>query len=105
MTSDYIQIRGQRAARWIKEPVVDGIGIGTANQPQRRHVVGRRHPGVGRMELILPPTPLQLGRDRIDPLGDDEHRTVRSLCEEIAQRPLEAPRQHDALAFLRDERK
>src|SRR5439155_10570767 len=32
--ADQIQIGRQRAARWIKEALVDGIGVGTANELQ-----------------------------------------------------------------------
>src|SRR5256885_10646569 len=47
-------------------------------------------------ELIAPSPPLQLGGDLVDPFGDDQDGAVGGLCEEIPQRPFEAPRQHDA---------
>ena len=56
------------------------------------------------MELVRPPATRQLGRDLVDPLGDDEHRSVHRLRQEVAHRPVEAPRQHDALPVLRHER-
>ena len=103
MTPDHVRVRRQSAARRIEEARIDRVGIRAADQPQRRHMVGRRHACVRRMELIAPTVPLQLGGDRVDPFGDDEHRSVGGLRQEIAQRPLQAARQDDALTFLRDE--
>src|SRR5712664_514146 len=64
-----------------------------------------RHARVRRMELIGPAATAELGRDLIDPLGDDQYGAVHRFREEIAQRPLEAPRQDDAVALLGNERK
>jgi hypothetical protein len=57
------------------------------------------------MKLVGPAMPAELCRDLIDPLGDQEHRPVGGLCEEIAQRPLQAPGQYHALAILGNEGK
>src|SRR6266404_2330440 len=63
-----------------------------------------RHARVRRVKLTAPAAARELRRDLVDPLGDDQDRAVGRLGEEIAQRPLEAPRQDYALAFLGHER-
>src|SRR5712664_232089 len=63
-----------------------------------------RHARVRRMELIGPAAAAELGRDLIDPLGDDQYGAVHRFREEVAQRPLEAARQHYSVALLSDER-
>ena len=55
------------------------------------------------MKLIRPAAAAQLGRDLVDPLRHDQNGASGGLCEEIAQRPLEAPRQYHSLPFLGDE--
>jgi hypothetical protein len=83
---------------------VNGVRIGTPDEAKRRHVVGRHHSRVRGVELIGPSVPCQLRRDLVNPLGDDEHGSVGGLGEEIPHRPVEAPRQYDALPVLGDER-
>jgi hypothetical protein len=55
------------------------------------------------VELITPPVTLELSCDRIDPLGDNENWTLTRFREKVAKRPIETPREHDALVFLRHE--
>src|SRR6266850_5750126 len=100
---DTIEIGRQRAARRIEEATIDGVGVGTADETQGCDVMRRRHPRVRRVKLIGPAAPAELGRDLVDPLGHDQDGAVGGLGEEIAQRPLETPRQDDALALLGDE--
>jgi hypothetical protein len=57
------------------------------------------------MELPRPSTARQLGRDRVDPLGDDQYRSIDSFREKVSQRAVETARQHDSLAILSDEGK
>jgi hypothetical protein len=57
------------------------------------------------MELPGPSTARQLHRDRIDPLGHDQNRSIDRFREEVPQRTVETARQHDSLAILGDEGK
>ena len=56
------------------------------------------------MKLIGPAMTAQFRRDLVDSLRHDQHRPVGCLRQEIAQRPIQAPRQNHSLAVLRDER-
>ena len=102
--ADQVDVGWQCAAWRIKEALVRRIGIGTPDQPQRGDVVRGRHARVRGMKLIGPPPPLELGANLIDSLGDDEHGAGGGLRQEIAQRPLQAAGQDDAIAVVRDER-
>ena len=46
----------------------------------------------------------QLRRDLVDALGHDQHWSIGGLRQKVSHRTVETSRQHDALAFLRDER-
>jgi len=61
-------------------------------------VVGGHHPGVGRMELAPPAALGERLPDRVNPLGHDQGGPAHVLGQEIAERPVEAPCQADALA-------
>ena len=100
-----IEILRKRGAGRIEEAPVYGVRIGTTDQAQGGDVVRRNHSRIARVELTRPSTSRQLRRDRIDPLGNDQYRTIGSLCEKVAQRTVETARQDDALAILRDEGK
>ena len=60
VTADDVEVRRQRLARRIEEAAMDGIRIGTSDEPQRRDVVRRHHARVARMELSRPAAPRQL---------------------------------------------
>ena len=50
------------------------------------------------------PFGLEAAPDLVDPLGDDEHRPVGLLGQEVAQRAVEAAGEADAVALARRER-
>ena len=100
-----IQILGQRGAGRVEEAPVHGIRIRTSNQTQRRDMVSRNHSRIARMELGGPSMARQLRRDRIDPLGHDQDRSIDRFRKEVPQRAVETACQHDSLAILSDEGK
>jgi hypothetical protein len=55
------------------------------------------------MELSGPSTSRQFSGDLVDALGDDQHRPVDGLRQEVAQRPVEASGKEDALTVLSNE--
>src|SRR5262252_4122971 len=55
------------------------------------------------MELLRPSMPRELRADLVDALSHDENGTVHRFGEKISKRPVEAAREHHALAVLRDE--
>ena len=103
MAANEIQIPGQRGARRIEEAPVYRIGVRTSNQTQRRDMVRWNHSRITRVELTRPSPARQLRGDRVDPLGHDQYRSIDRFCEKVAQRTVEAARQHDSLAILRNE--
>jgi hypothetical protein len=103
--ADDAGVRGKRRAGRIEEPLVNRIGIRTSDQTQRSHVVRGHHARVARMELVRPATARQLSPDLVDALGDDEHRSVGGLREEVPHRAVQASRQRHPLTLPRDERK
>ena len=42
----------------------------------------------------------QLGRDLVDPFGDDQHGAVDGLRQKVSERPVQTSRQHHALPIL-----
>ena len=102
--ADLVEVRGQRPTRRIEEPPVYRVGIGAPDESQHRDVVRRHHARVAGVELPRPTPPRQFGCNLIDTLGHDERRPVDRLGQEVAQRPVQAPRQHDALPVLRHQR-
>ena len=96
-------IHGQHVARRIEEPGVDGVGVRAAHQSQGGDMVGRNHPGVAGVELILPPVLRQLIADRVHPVSHDQHRPGGCLGKEVPQGPIEAPGQPDHISLRGDQ--
>ena len=55
------------------------------------------------MKLLAEPFTLQVAAQLVDPLGDDEIRSIGALREKVAHRSADRPRQtHDVSALLHD---
>ena len=57
------------------------------------------------MELVGPPAPLELGGDLVDALGDNQHRPIDGLRQEVAEWTIEASREEHPFTVLSHERK
>ena len=101
VSPDQIQVCRHNPVRRIEESLMHRIGIRAANQTQGGDVVRRHHSRVARMELFHPTLARQLAGDLVDALGDYQDGPVECLGEKITERPIETPRQHYPLAFLR----
>ena len=88
--TDDVEVRRQHTPGGIEEAPVGRIGVGAAHELDLGDVMGRDHPGVGGVELIAVPLPLQRVADRVDAVGHHQHGAVGLLGQEIAQRPVQA---------------
>jgi hypothetical protein len=103
-TADGVEVGRQHAAGRIEEAPVGGVRIGAADEAQGGDMVGRHHAGVRGMELPAVAQLHQAVADGVDALRDHQHGPGHFLGEEVAQGPVEAAGEADALALAGDQR-
>jgi len=102
--ADLVEIRRQRPVLRREEARVGRVGIRTSHQLQLDDVVGRDHPGVSWMKLAVEPRLFQRPLQDVDPIRDEQRRTLMPFREEIAHRPIQRSRHADRDAVDRHER-
>lgn len=81
--ADCVEVGGEGALGRIEVASVRGLRIGAANEFELGDVVGRRHAGVRRVELVREVLALQKALDLADALGNNETRPFGPLREDV----------------------
>jgi hypothetical protein len=87
-SANLIDIRAQHPHRRSKEAIVDRIRIRATNELKFDDVVRRNHPRIAGMELCCEPFGLQPLENQVNARSHKQHRTLLTLGQEIAHRPV-----------------
>ena len=81
--SDRIEIVRPAIARGLKESCVKRVRIGASDKFNLDNIVGRDHPGIRSVELIVDPHLGEFEPDVLDLLGDDQAGALGSFGQEV----------------------